>query len=50
MLMEISSEEVVPGDILFAEAGDMITADARIINATQLSVNEASLTRRSHAR
>lgn len=44
MLMEISSEEVVPGDILFAEAGDMITADARIINATQLSVNEASLT------
>jgi P-type Ca2+ transporter type 2C len=43
-LMEISSEEVVPGDILFVEAGDMITADARIINATQLSVNEASLT------
>ncbi|MFA7379126.1 MAG: HAD-IC family P-type ATPase, partial [Bacteroidia bacterium] len=43
-LKEISSEEVVPGDILFVEAGDMITADARIINATQLSVNEASLT------
>lgn len=43
-LTEISSEEVVPGDILFVEAGDMITADARIINATQLSVNEASLT------
>jgi Ca2+-transporting ATPase len=43
-LLEISSEEVVPGDILYLEAGDMITADARIIIATQLSVNEASLT------
>lgn len=43
-LKEISSEEVVPGDIIFVEAGDMITADARIINATHLSVNEASLT------
>jgi P-type Ca2+ transporter type 2C len=28
-LTEIPSEEVVPGDILFAEGGDMITADAR---------------------
>jgi P-type Ca2+ transporter type 2C len=43
-LSEIASEELVPGDILFVEAGDMITADARIISATQLSVNEASLT------
>lgn len=43
-LTEIPSEELVPGDLLFVEAGDMITADARIISATQLSVNEASLT------
>ncbi|WP_136667955.1 cation-translocating P-type ATPase [Flavobacterium sp. H122] len=43
-LMEIPSEEVVPGDLLFIEAGDMITADSKIVNATQLSVNEASLT------
>lgn len=43
-ISEITSEELVPGDILFVEAGDMITADARIITATQLSVNEASLT------
>lgn len=43
-LTEIPSEELVPGDILFVEAGDMITADARIITATQLSINEASLT------
>lgn len=44
VLSEIPSENVVPGDLLFAEAGDMITADARIISSTQLSVNEASLT------
>ena len=43
-LTEIPSEELVPGDLLFVEAGDMITADSRIISATQLSVNEASLT------
>ena len=43
-LTEIPSEEIVPGDVLFVEAGDMITADARIIQATHLSVNEASLT------
>lgn len=43
-LIEIASEELVPGDILFVDAGDMITADARIISATQLSINEASLT------
>lgn len=43
-LQEMSSEEVVPDDILFVEAGDMITADARVISAVQLSVNEASLT------
>lgn len=43
-LSEIPSEELVPGDILFLEAGDMITADGRIISATKFSVNEASLT------
>lgn len=43
-LSEIPSEELVPGDILFVEAGDMITSDARIVSATQLSVNESSLT------
>jgi Ca2+-transporting ATPase len=31
-LIEIPSSEIVPGDILFLEAGDMILADARIFN------------------
>lgn len=43
-LEEIASEELVPGDLLFVEAGDMVTADARLISATRLLVNEASLT------
>lgn len=43
-LTEIPSEEVVPGDILFVEGGDMITADARLINVTQLQTDESALT------
>ncbi|HNA42377.1 MAG TPA: HAD-IC family P-type ATPase, partial [Saprospiraceae bacterium] len=44
VLTEIPSEEIVQGDVLFFEAGDMVTADARIIQATQLTVNESALT------
>lgn len=43
-LMEIPSEEIVPGDILFVEGGDMVTADARIIRAAQLQSDESALT------
>lgn len=43
-LVEIPSEEVVPGDILFVESGDMITADARVIKASQLQTDESTLT------
>src|SRR6266498_1936890 len=43
-LVEILSEEVVPGDILFVESGDMITADARVIKASQLQTDESALT------
>lgn len=41
---EISSREVVPGDIILLEAGDMIVADGRIIHNYSLQVNESSLT------
>jgi Ca2+-transporting ATPase len=40
----IPAAEVVPGDILLFEAGDVIAADARIVDATSLAVSEASLT------
>lgn len=41
---EIPSCEVVPGDILVHEAGDMIVADGRILKNYSLQVNESSLT------
>lgn len=41
---EIASREIVPGDILLLEAGDMIAADGRIIENHSLQVNESSLT------
>jgi calcium-translocating P-type ATPase len=40
----INAEQLVPGDILTLEAGDMIPADARIIDCFGLKVDEALLT------
>ena len=44
MKVEIPSREVVPGDIMMLEAGDMIVADGRILNNYSMQVNESSLT------
>ena len=41
---EIPSARVVKGDILLLEAGDMVTADGRILESYSLQVNESSLT------
>ena len=41
---EIDSKDVVPGDIIVLEAGDLIVADGRIVNNYSLQVNESSLT------
>ena len=41
---EITSKEVVPGDLLLLEAGDMVVADGRILMNHSLQVNESSLT------
>ena len=46
---EILSKDIVPGDILFLEAGDLIEADGRIIENHSLQVNESSLTGESLA-
>lgn len=40
----VAAEELVPGDILVLHAGDRVTADARIIVAESLTVDESSLT------
>jgi Ca2+-transporting ATPase len=43
-LVEVSAEQLVLGDIIKLEQGDKIPADARIIDASNFRVNEASLT------
>lgn len=40
----INAEELVPGDIVYFEAGDRIPVDARLIEQTALRINEAILT------
>ena len=42
--IEIPSAKIVPGDIVFLEAGDMVVADGRILENFSLKVNESSLT------
>lgn len=41
---EIPAENVVPGDVLLIEAGDMVAADGRVLCSYSLQVNESSLT------
>lgn len=47
--LEIPSKEVLPGDILVLEAGDLVVADGRIIENYSLQVNESSLTGESES-
>ncbi|MBE9129078.1 MULTISPECIES: cation-translocating P-type ATPase [unclassified Coleofasciculus] len=43
-VQEIASEELVPGDIVVLDSGDVVPADLRPIEASKLQVNESSLT------
>ena len=45
----IDAEQLVPGDILTLESGDMIPADARLIESINLKVDESVLTGESVA-
>ncbi len=40
----IPSEDLVPGDILILEAGDIVTADCRILESHNLTIDESALT------
>ena len=42
--VNVPSREVVPGDIVYLEAGNYIPADVRLLEAVNLRVEEASLT------
>jgi P-type Ca2+ transporter type 2C len=43
-LLEINAEEIVPGDIVYVEAGDLVPADGRIFQTIHLLVDESALT------
>ena len=45
----VDSESITVGDIIFLESGDKISADARIISCSNLTVNESALTGESNA-
>jgi Ca2+-transporting ATPase len=40
----VPAAEVVPGDMLLLESGDLVAADARLVEAQRLHINEAPLT------
>jgi Mg2+-importing ATPase len=41
---EVKLSEIVPGDIVYLSAGDIVPADARVITAKDLFVNQSALT------
>lgn len=43
-LIQIKSEDLTVGDVIILEAGDAVPADARIIEAASLKIEEAALT------
>ena len=45
----VSASALVPGDVVLLEAGNVVPADIRIVEATQLSVDESTLTGESVA-
>jgi Ca2+-transporting ATPase len=42
--IEVPSENMVPGDLVLLEAGDLVAADGRIVECNGLSCDESSLT------
>jgi len=41
---EITSGELVPGDVIYIEAGDSVPADARVLKEDELATNDFALT------
>ncbi|MEK5482658.1 MULTISPECIES: cation-translocating P-type ATPase [unclassified Viridibacillus] len=48
-IVEIYSEDIVVGDLLYLEAGDYVSADGRLLENYNLRINESSLTGESLA-
>lgn len=47
-LRDVPASELVPGDLVLLEAGNVVPADLRIVEAVRLRVDEAILTGESH--
>jgi P-type Ca2+ transporter type 2C len=43
-ISEIDSSKLVPGDMMYLEAGNQLAADARLVEAVQLQLRESALT------
>jgi P-type Ca2+ transporter type 2C len=43
-ISEIDGRELVPGDVIYLEAGNQLAADARLLEAVQLQIRESALT------
>ncbi len=44
IVTEVPTDDLVPGDIVLLEAGDLVPADGRLVHAVSLAVDESSLT------
>lgn len=43
-ILTLSSEEIVPGDVIILESGNLVSADARLTKAFNLQAEESALT------
>ncbi|MCT7987880.1 cation-translocating P-type ATPase [Laspinema olomoucense] len=48
-LLEVAAKDVVPGDIMFLEAGVQVAADARLLEESNLQIRESALTGEAHS-
>ncbi len=42
--VQVAAQQVVPGDIVLVEGGDVVTADLRLLEASKLQADESALT------
>lgn len=46
--VQILTDDLVPGDVMLVEEGDKISADARLVRASELQINQSALTGESN--